>query len=107
MTLARNPAIKTRLLPDGHVVLFNPQGTWAHIVNPLGALVWEFCDGEYSIDQIAETVLAVLAGAEADSMNQQLCALQEQASPEQISAFVAELLGMGLLFEDQKQQNLS
>ena len=54
--LTRNPEVETKLLPDGHVVLFSSQNDWAHTLTPLGGIAWEFCDGENTIDQIIELV---------------------------------------------------
>jgi hypothetical protein len=55
----RHPEIETTLLPDGHVVLVSPKTEWAQTLTPLGALVWEFCDGENTIDQIVESIGAI------------------------------------------------
>lgn len=57
----RNPELKTKLLPDGHVVVFNEKTLWAHILSPSGAVIWEFCDGEHDIHSIVNE-LGVLTG---------------------------------------------
>jgi hypothetical protein len=54
--LLRNPDVETKMLPDGHVVLFSPQTDWAHTLSPLGGIAWEFCDGENTVDEIIELV---------------------------------------------------
>ena len=56
----RNSDVRTTLLPDGCVVLFSTKTDWAQILNPTGALVWEFCDGEHSVDEIASEVSSLL-----------------------------------------------
>lgn len=48
------------MLPDGFLVLFNTKSDWAHTLNPRGALVWEFCDGAHTPDQICEELASVL-----------------------------------------------
>lgn len=53
----RNPDIETKLLPDGHVVIFSNKSDWAHTVTPLAAIAWEFCDGEHSVDEITKCVI--------------------------------------------------
>lgn len=52
----RNPEIETSLLPDGHVVLVSSKTDWAHTLTPTGALVWEFCDGTNSADEIVAKI---------------------------------------------------
>ncbi|HEY9868319.1 MAG TPA: PqqD family protein [Candidatus Obscuribacterales bacterium] len=88
----RNPDVKTTLLPDGYVVLFSTKTDWAHTLNPTGALVWEFCDGQHSVDELVSAVAGLLAGSdperlrtEVESLLQELLAaglvLDEDASP--------------------------
>jgi hypothetical protein len=48
----RSPDVETKILPDGHVVLFCEKSNWAHTLTPVGALVWEFCDGENDLESI-------------------------------------------------------
>jgi hypothetical protein len=58
----RDPAIKTNVLPDGHAVLVSLSTNWAQTLTPLGALVWEFCDGSNSLDDIAQQICAITNG---------------------------------------------
>lgn len=81
----RNPDVRTTLLPDGHVVLFSTKTEWAHTLNPQGAVIWEFCDGSHSVDDIIEEVRQLMQEA-----------AQEHVS-RQVSEFINELLGSGLL----------
>jgi len=55
----RNPDIVTKLLPDGHAVLFSPNNNWAHTITPLAAVAWEFCDGTNSTDDISTRVAEI------------------------------------------------
>lgn len=52
----RNPDIETKMLPDGHVVIFSKKSDWAHTITPLAAIAWEFCDGEHSLEDIVSCV---------------------------------------------------
>jgi len=40
----RNPNVQTKMLPDGHVVIFSNDSDWAHTITPLAAIAWEYCD---------------------------------------------------------------
>ncbi len=57
MNPKRNPDVESKLLPDGHVVIFSNSSEWAHTVTPLAAIAWEFCDGEHSVDEIVKCVI--------------------------------------------------
>jgi hypothetical protein len=83
----RNPDVKSSLLPDGYVVLSCSKTDWAHTINPVGALVWEFCDGEHSLEQIAGEISGIIPGDQLPDLDQQ------------ISLFVDELLVSGLLVD--------
>ncbi len=62
----RNPNVKSKLLPDGHVVLFAQDHDWAHTLSPLGGIAWEYCDGEHSVDEIVQFV-AETAGVQSST----------------------------------------
>lgn len=68
MNPKRNPDIETRMLPDGHVVIFSNKSDWAHTVTPLAAIAWEFCDGEHSIEDISKCVQEYANNADAESL---------------------------------------
>lgn len=55
----RDPGIETTALPDGHVVLVSKKTEWANTLTPLAAMVWEFCDGTNSVDEIISHIQAV------------------------------------------------
>lgn len=78
---SRNAQIRTTLLPDGFAVLMNVKTDWAVTLNPQGALVWEFCDGEHSIASICAEVGKLLPpgseGAASDSIIGLIAELQE------------------------------
>lgn len=80
----RNPELKTRLLPDGHVVVFNEKTLWAHILSPTGAAIWEFCDGGHNLEGILDE-LQTLTGSRPEA-------------PE-TEKFICDLVENGLLIE--------
>lgn len=55
----RSPDVGTTALPDGHVVLVSKKTEWANTLSPLAALVWEFCDGSNSVEEIILKVRAI------------------------------------------------
>ena len=52
----RHPGIETKILPDGHAVLMSEKTNWAYTLNPLAAIVWEFCDGTNSLSDIVQHI---------------------------------------------------
>jgi len=47
------------LLADGSMVLYHTASRKLMTLNPTAALVWEYCDGEHTIEQITSEVRAV------------------------------------------------
>ncbi len=85
MMLKRNPEIKSQLLPDGHLVLFDEKTQWAHILNPTGAIFWELCDGSCSQDEAIALIQDILAGNTPEEL------------PQEIYNHAKELVDAGLL----------
>ncbi len=83
--LHRNPDVKSTLLPDGNVVLFNDGNDWAHTLNPVAAMVWEFSDGHHCLGDIVREILSLSDVFQADVLT------------EEISVLVDEMLDSGLL----------
>lgn len=81
----RNPIVQTKLLPDGHIVLFAKEHDWAHTLSPLAGIAWEYCDGEHSVDEIVDQV-AEIAGLQSSN----------EIKPDMAQLF-EELCGSGLL----------
>ncbi|MBX9879527.1 MAG: PqqD family protein [Candidatus Obscuribacterales bacterium] len=88
MHYQRNDEIKTTLMPDGHVVLFNTKTEWAQVLNPVGALVWEYCDGTTSVMEMTDEISKLL---ETDKT-----ALQND-----VNSLIDELLTQGLIKQAQ------
>ena len=83
----RDPEIETSLLPDGHVVLVSHKTDWAHTLTPTGALVWEFCDGTNSVDEIVTRIRGIKEVPE------------NPALKEDIATLIAELDDAGFFVE--------
>jgi len=62
VSFRRYPEVETNLLPDGCAVLFNTKTNWAQTLTPLGTIVWEFCDGGSSVDDIVDQIKECLSG---------------------------------------------
>jgi hypothetical protein len=86
----RRPDVSSNLLPDGHVVIFCVKTEWAQTLNPTAAIVWEFCDGEHTVADIAQE-LATLLGSEGTELG------------DDVSKLVAELGEAGLLIDKPKE----
>ncbi len=56
---ARDPRVLDELLADGSMVLYHTASRKLMTLNPTAALVWEYCDGEHTIEQITSEVRAV------------------------------------------------
>lgn len=54
----RNGSVKTSILPDGFVALHDLDRDLACTLSPIGAIVWELCDGTHSVDSIVSEVIA-------------------------------------------------
>jgi hypothetical protein len=59
----RRPDIETHVLPDGTSLLFDPATDTGHMLNALGSLVWDYCDGALSADDITDEVAGLLPDA--------------------------------------------
>jgi hypothetical protein len=55
----RNTGVKSTLLPDGYLVIADRFSEQAVTLNPMGALIWEFCDGSHSIEDILMELTAL------------------------------------------------
>ncbi len=85
MNWQRNPDIQATILPDGFVALSTGKTEWVHILNPVGALVWELADGELSAEQMIAQI-------------QELIQSKDQiALRNDIDQFTKELAAQGLL----------
>lgn len=52
----RKAEFNARLLPDGYVLIHSENSDWVYTLSPLGGLVWEFCDGVNTTQEITDLV---------------------------------------------------
>jgi Coenzyme PQQ synthesis protein D (PqqD) len=74
----RDKRIRTTMLEDGHVVLVYPDSNWVHTLSPLGGLVWEFCDGETTVDEIVAKISSIPGIVSRDSLSVEVAGLIRQ-----------------------------
>jgi hypothetical protein len=56
----RRADVETHVLPDGSSLLFDPDTDVGHVLDALGSLVWDYCDGALSADDITGEVAGLL-----------------------------------------------
>ncbi len=56
----QQPEVETHVLPDGTCLLFDNRTEMGHVLNAIGALVWDYCDGTLTVDQIAGEIAGLL-----------------------------------------------
>ncbi len=56
----RRPDIETYVLPDGTSLLFDPIRESGLPLDVLSSLIWDYCDGELSDEEIVGEVVALL-----------------------------------------------
>lgn len=78
----RSEEMESTSLPDGLVILVNKQTSWAHTLTPLGALVWEFCDGKNSVDEIVSNIKAIPEVGDRPTLHQEIADLVRQLDEE-------------------------
>lgn len=71
----RNPDVKTKILPDGHIVLFSANSDRGFTLSPMAAIAWEFFDGAHSIEEIANKCSAIAEPADSTSLSEDICIL--------------------------------
>jgi Coenzyme PQQ synthesis protein D (PqqD) len=59
----RRADIETHVLPDGTCLLFDPDTDAGHVLDELGSLVWDYCDGALSAADITDEVAGLLPEA--------------------------------------------
>jgi peroxiredoxin/uncharacterized membrane protein YphA (DoxX/SURF4 family) len=59
----RQECVHDELLADGSLLLYNSCRRQVLTLNPTGALVWEYCDGEHDVDAIVGEVTGVFPSA--------------------------------------------
>jgi len=52
--------VEMHVLPDGSSLLFDPVESEGHVLSPIGALAWDYCDGALSCAEIAAEIAALI-----------------------------------------------
>jgi hypothetical protein len=90
MNWQRNPEVKTTILPDGHVALSTEKTEWVHILNPVGALVWELSDGALSTEEIITQISELIQSTDRTALEKD------------VQHFTKELIDAGVLSSERK-----
>ena len=77
--------IETHIMPDGTCLLFDTVSNEGLALNAAGALVWDYCDGTLSADEIAAE-LATLLPEEQQTRAEALSLLEELGTRGYLSA---------------------
>jgi hypothetical protein len=56
----RRPDVKTYVLPDGTALLFDPVVEGGLPLDVLSSLIWDYCDGALSADEILDSPYALI-----------------------------------------------
>jgi hypothetical protein len=76
--LRRVAGVKTTLLPDGYIVLIKPSSTEGFTLSPMAALLWEFADGEHTLDEIEASIRELVPEVPQDGFTRELAELAQQ-----------------------------
>ena len=80
----RHSEVDANPLPDQTVLLFQKETSIAVPVNPVGAAIWEMCDGAHTVDQMVDELAATYD--------------QERSRIDQdVRTFLDELMRLGLV----------
>jgi hypothetical protein len=58
MNPKRKDDVRVQDLPDGSALLYDTETATAYPITESAAVVWKVCDGEHSLDEIADTLEA-------------------------------------------------
>ena len=86
--LQRHPDVKALILPDGYVLLHLKSYNWIYTLTPLGGLVWEFCEGANTIDDVVGSIGEIEEVTPAPDLK------------DKVKDLIAELEKVGLLLGD-------
>lgn len=76
--LKRATNLKTSILPDGYIAIFSAPTERAYTLPPLGALAWEFFDGEHSNDDVVAQVAKLIDSETTPLLRQQILELIDE-----------------------------
>jgi len=58
----RRADVSPRSLDERETILYDPQTDSIHVLNPAARIIWELCDGEHTVDDIAIAVTERFSG---------------------------------------------
>jgi hypothetical protein len=74
----RLPDLQAEDLPSGETVIVRPEDGKAVVLNAMGGVVWELCDGHHELGEIAGFICAQLADAPQSRVAEDVEALTQQ-----------------------------
>jgi hypothetical protein len=84
----RRSGLSSRLLPDSYLVVVDEAKETALTLNPTGAAVWEFCDGEHSTEEIVLELAQLLSVADSAELSKGVVAIVDELSENGLLEFV-------------------
>ena len=60
----RREDVTCKQLDETETMLYDPQTEALHILNPTARLIWELCDGEHTVEDMAAALKAQFTGVE-------------------------------------------
>lgn len=80
----RQPGVTSRALADGEVMVLSADGARATVLNTMGAIVWQLCDGDHSVLQIAELIGKRFADQPLDRLTADVTQLVDELLQDQL-----------------------
>jgi hypothetical protein len=84
----RHPNIIARVLPDGYVLLEILGTDSVHTLTPLAGMVWEFCDGENTLDEVIAQINQIEQVQAAPNLREQVAELLGEFQKSQLVSVV-------------------
>ncbi|HEU0027069.1 MAG TPA: PqqD family protein [Ktedonobacterales bacterium] len=75
--------VETYIVPDGTCFLYDPANDASYTLDQMGALVWDYCDGQTSTASIVQEIAALLP--------------DDTEIPDRVTRLLAEFADEGLL----------
>ena len=72
------PGASSRALPDGQEVVLAPQHDRVIMLNPLGSVVWGFCDGNRDLGAIAAEIQNQFADVDPEQVRRDVTSLVDE-----------------------------
>ena len=74
----RIPNLQAEDLPSGETVVVRPEDGKAVVLNAMGGVVWDLCDGRRAVEEIAAFICSEVQGMTLDCVVRDVLALTEQ-----------------------------